>query len=347
MTTSTETMTDDVSNEIETGSEADQTPSPGETESASSSDAAVDEKTTADAIREAFLAEEEEGDPDPSKDGDDDPEADQSKDGKDDSDTAQKPEETDQDDLDDEFRIPDEEFKGLSKGVKRRIGMLSKKVRTLTEEVDAAKSAVESVQSVETFVRDNNIEPKNVTLAYQLMAQLSNGDFQGFMDGLKPWIDYARSNLGEIIPDDLQAAIENGEITDEHARRIVRSEAQGKRHQQQTERQQQTQRHQDIVGQVTRAVDAREAELKMDPDFAALAPQVKAVMTTMMQNGAIPRTPEEGVKLLDDAFKVVKETAAPKRRQDSTPKTPEAQPSNTGRKAPTSTFEAIQQALIT
>lgn len=325
---------------------AEETSSPDVTESGSSSEPAAEEKTFEDAIRESFLEDDEaeaEGNSDPEEPEGEEAEGEEGQ--KSDDDAAHEPEDDNQDESDD--FIPEAEFEKLSKGVKKRIGMLSKQVKTLEAEKASYQKSHEYVQSVEQFVTENQIEPQNITRAYGLMAQLSKGDFKGFLDGLKPFIDYARQNLGEVLPKDLEDAVEEGQMTEEWAQQIAQTRAQQARQQEQDQRRQQTDQQSDQIAQITRAIDAREAELKSDPDYAALAPQVQEIMGTMMSSGARPQSPDEAVTLLNKAVELAKRATPPRPKPRPTPPAPEGQTPSPKRSQPKTMEEAISAAWDT
>jgi len=348
--------------ETETAIEAvaDQTSSPEVTEGVSSSDTTEeDTRSPAEMARDEFLekygkAEDEgEGDEKPDeKPADAQAEAPKTEDAPEKSEAVQK------DDSEDELRITDDEFKKLPENVRQRIGHLNaraKKAERQLEEnatqVETFKDSHERFSQLTTFVEQNNIQPENVTKAFDMMAQLSKGDYDGFLAQVMPWVDLAQQATGKAYAPDLQERIDNGYLTEEAAREITQSrrkaeQAEGRAQQHETKLQAKTAEETQVenLDKIVSAVNAREAELRSsDPDYAQKSARVKAAMEFAMKRGGVPKTPAEGVEMVNDAYALIGQSkpAAPKL---PTPPRPSSSTSTRGQAIPKSLNDVISQA---
>jgi len=342
--------------------EAETTSSPDVTEGVSSSDTAAEEQEhdleTAEAIQEAFLK--EYGDPTEAEE--EEPSEDDAEPETAEAERKEAPEEEAQGDEshgDDKHRLSDEEFKALSENARMRIGELNarakkaeRQLREFEAELQTSRQAVERVNELENFVKEYNVEPQNVGLAFGMMAKLSTGDFQGFLNDIEPFYQYARQASGQTLPQDIQSQVDDGYLTEDAAKELVRARISQERVQaenqrlleQQRQAQTQTQAQRQVQA-IQQAVNAREQELKSsDPDYARISDAVKRNMEFALRNGAVPKTPEQALQMVNQAYEMAK-AAAPKAPPRATPRRPTATTVARGAQAPASTKDAIIGAL--
>lgn len=358
------------------GAEAEPTLSPSVTDGESSSDSASDaQETAADAMRASFLetyGEGESEETDEPTDGDEpDPddagESGEAGDGQDPEaaavSDAQTPEEeetpaTDEGADDDKFRIPHEEFKALPDGVKKRLGHLNTRAKKaerenaqLTEQIAPLKDAHERFTQLQNFVSENDIQSENVTLGFNAMAALSKGDHQGFLDMVMPWVSHAQESLGLTISADLQQRVDDGYLTEEDAKAMTRAQAKAKTAEAERDRLQKrsdTRSEQDaaadLAERVTKAISECEAKLKSsDPDYAQKSRAIASMVDLAMSSGALIKSPEDAVKLIEDAHKRVTEQMAP---PTPSPKPTPPRPNATGSSRATPEPKTASDALF-
>lgn len=328
---------------------AEETSSPGVTEGTSSSDVATEAQDTAAQITAEFLEKygAKDGEPDDELEGEQAAATDEPK-------VEQKSETNEQDDGDDQFRLSDQEFKALPDGAKKRIGHLNarakraeKQVTEFGSQVEQSRADRETVSTLRGFVEQNNMSQEDVATALGAFAKLRTGDHAGFLADLQPVLNDARKYVGEVIDTDLQTQVDNGYLTEEAAREVTRSRAQAKHAQADAARERQ--RSQTVVqerqreGQVTDivgAVNAREAELRSsDPDYARKRPQVERFLTFAMQNGAIPKSREDAIRLVNEAYENASEFTAPLPPKPATAPRPASTSVPRGRPEAKSTLE--------
>lgn len=264
------------------------------------------------------------------------------------------------DDTDDEeHRIPDDQFKALPPGVKKRIGHLNtrwkKSERELSEvraELPKLKDAHDRFSRIQGFVEENNIQPENVTLAFDAMALLSRGEFEGFLDKIKPFYDQAARAVGQVIAQDLQQQVDNGYLTEEYARELTRARAQSQvsksqadmyrqRHEQSRQAQTQTQEQ----SRMHTAINQREQQLQAsDPDYARKKPFIESLVKMTIEAGAQVRTAEQAIALLNKAYAQAGTMAATPAPRATPPRPTSTSPSR-GAAEPKTLQEAIALSL--
>lgn len=352
-------------NEMETAPEAEANTalSPSATDGASSSDAADQApESAAEAILREF--QEEYGDDEPGVDPDE-PEGDEAQESAEDdpepAEAAQTPEEDQTDDGDsDEFRIPDDQFKALPSGVKKRLGHLNTRAKKAERELDALQQQMEPLQDahqrftqLQNYVQEHDIQPENVTLAFNAMAAMSRGDHEAFIKMVQPWLDQAQQASGQAIAPDLRQQVEDGYLSEEHARELTKSRlqsqiSQGKvdaltaKQQQQQKAQQQTH----TQSQIVTAIQAREAELQSsDPDYAQKAAAMQSMVQFALESGSRPTNVEQALNLVNNAYDRVNQTFKKPVPPKPTMPRPTASSSPQGNPPPETTKDAIFQGL--
>ncbi len=152
---------------------------------------------------------------------------------------------------------------------------------------------------------------------------------------ITPIYDALRGIVGEgSLPADLQAQVDAGELTEEHARRIVRADADKRLAEGRANRES------DAARQEREAREAQAAGEKMfqavfswetkqagsDPDWQRIAPLVNEQIG-ILRDARKPRTAEDAVKVCDDALAIVKRTigaVVPPKPAVTPPSTPTA-----------------------
>lgn len=347
---------------IETGHEpvAEQTSSPDVTEGASTSEAAApEEKSTADAIRDAFLEKFGDGtgkdDQDTSDEGGDEEEPEETAD----AERSQAPESEAKpgdagakDDGDGEFRLSDEEFAKLPDGARKRIGHLNARAKRAERELADLQPVAQRMDELEGFVRENGIEAPHLSAAFGMMAKLAQGDFKGFLSDIQPYVDHARSNMGEIIPDDLMKMVEDGDLTEEAAKRFAleraqrsQAEARAEKSSKQLEQVNAQTASQRAVAEIASALQEHEASLSSrEADWPALSPVVQRLVRTQLEAGVRPQSKEAAIQMVDQAVVAAREimAALPKPQRQPTPPRPTAATPTGG----TSTAATPRDAMI-
>lgn len=192
----------------------------------------------------------------------------------------------------------------------RKMNAELKELRSFREQV---APDLERYGRITQFMEQNQLQPKEVAEGFAIMAALKAGDAEACMQMLKPHLDVLQAMLGEVLPDDLRAAVEAGEITERHAKELAKARSQAavstERAQRVTERQRQDEQRRQAMEQRAALVNAGNAwearKLSEDTGFAArkqlVMDRAAVILNGLAAQGKAPRTADEAQAILDKA----------------------------------------------
>lgn len=325
--------------------QADTAASPAGTEGSGSSPDAVEERSHADVVAEAFLKEYgEEKVEAPAPAAEPQPEEDAPPPAR--QEGAEEPK--------GKARLSDEQWNALPPEARQRIGYLSEQLRTAkaaSQEIETYRTDAEALGKLRGFTEQNGMSGQDVTNALHLGALLSQGKYEDFLTAIEPIYRRAAQAAGREAAPDLQSLVDAGEVTPEIAKRMTQAEvarqqaeAVAQREREQRTAQDQQAQAQAAAQQVITAVRAEETTLRAsDPDYAQKEPAIRGIIGSLVKNGWRPANAEAAVAMLRDVHKQV---AVPKPALRPTAPTPGASDTPRRSAAARTTLEAVQNALI-
>lgn len=216
-------------------------------------------------------------------------------------------------------------------------------------------------RNVQSFLEREGLSGEEAAGGLTLLAQAKNGGLNGdeLADGLaimalsktnpvealaraKPWMQNLLIAAGEVLPDDLKARVQNGEMSRDAAIDLSRTRAQVQSHQVQrsfAEQQAQSRQQQDVErqrqeasGALMSAAGAWESDRRAkDPNFEAKLPAVMVEVQKLRSMGWVPTNPEGVREQLRRAYSAVN-AKLPSANPTPTPK-PALQPITGGQGA--------------
>lgn len=260
--------------------------------------------------------------------------------------TAKDPSVPEEDDpsLPDDYS--DEDLAKFSQGVRARIKRALKQRNQARQEVERLKTlepGARAADSVQQYLTQHDIGRDDFLLTLDLAAALRRGDFRTFYEGVRPYVQLAEEYLGLQLPRDLQAAVQQGQMTTDAAARFSRermdaamhrnvSQRQQQRLQQQQQsfaEQQETARRERLADQVAAQVNTWEATVaKHDPDYAAKRTAVQETMWAVVREVGAPQSPDQAVQIAREAYRRVNDRY---RSWAGTRRPTSRSPSSTGR----------------
>lgn len=191
-------------------------------------------------------------------------------------------------------------------------------------EVNQTKTALEqkvaemepqavAYRRAESFCQQNNISVEEYQNGLQLMALIKN-DPQKALEQLKPLITQLQQFSGEVLPTDLQAAVDNGEMSLAFAKRLVAAEAKqrfGGERLAQTQAQIAERQQQEYLSSLANTTQAWATDKRQhDPDFQPKAKPTDAngkfeIFMLDFQSRISPQTVRNAadlVKLAEEAY---------------------------------------------
>lgn len=204
----------------------------------------------------------------------------------------------------------DDELKALQPRTKRRMEQVLKQRNEARTEAETLKPAAARWQQMDGYLKRHDLAAEDVNLLLGVGAALRRGDFKAFLDGVSPYVDLARQNLGLTLPADLQSKVDEGEISTEAATELsvtrltnARLADQAKANTVAAQTAAQAEQQTRLATSVNAAVTSWEAEVKSrDPDYAKKAATVLRFSQALMAEHGSPRTPEAAVALAKRAY---------------------------------------------
>lgn len=248
---------------------------------------------------------------------------------------GEKPKEGEEDDLGD---LTEEELKSYKPKTRRRFEKLDRENKAFTAEISQLKPQAEKFQAIETYARNANLNKDDINTGFEIMRLMKNDPVKAW-DVLQPIVQALQALVGEILPKDLQAQVDAGQIPIERAKELSRLRAEKgvttSTTAQQAERDKENRaaeakRNSDnLVATVSTAISKWESDWKAsDPDYSLKQSRVSEAIelelsraTALAREGKannLPRNVEEAVKMANEVKKrVEKEMRAyiPKRNQ--------------------------------
>lgn len=342
-------QTDDSDIEVSTAESAAPAPDPvSSTEASSSGNTGEPKSSLLDAVLEVVKPTSEDGETV-------EPEAE-----KPEAPTSEQPEEEDQAGQADKEKsektaeeIDEKEKEGLSAPIRKRVDRLLKDRRELRREVENLKPVADIGAELQNFAVQHQLSSDDVVNALHIAATLRRGDYKTFYEMLSPYVRHAQEYLGVVLPDDLAAAVHQGQITEDYARQYARSRFDQQRTQIENQRMGELGQEyfvRQVQGNVQRAVYDFENQLSArDPDYKAKAGLVqRAAGAILRERGGSISSPEEAVSVVKQAYD---EVNAHVRKFAAQPRATHPSPSGTNsqtpsaRISPKNLMEAAMQGL--
>lgn len=336
--------TDQIDDAATTAAQADAASPAGTDAGAASSAAAVEERSSAEMLAEAFQKEfgdptkDEAPAPAPEPQPEEDAPATARQDG------AEEPK--------GKARLSDEQWKALPPEARHRIGYLTEQARaakTATQEVERYRADSEALGHLRRFTDEHNMSGQDVSNALTLGSLLSQGRYAEFLDAIEPIYRRAAQAAGREFDPALRQQVDDGEITPEAAKRLTQAEigrqqaeADARREREQRTTREQQERDERHAQAVVSRVQAELATLRAsDPEYAQKEAAIGAMWRTLVENGFRPETPEKAAAALRQIHQQV---VLPKPALRPTPPNPGASTTPQRSPAPRTTLEAIQAA---
>ena len=118
-------------------------------------------------------------------------------------------------------RIPDTEWKAIPTITRERIGKYREMLERHTTTLKAWEPKAKAFDDLQGYVQ-GNMSQDNFNYAMSLMANVKGNPVQAWKD-LQPLISYLQEQVGEALPQDLQAEVEKGTISEAHAKELART----------------------------------------------------------------------------------------------------------------------------
>lgn len=209
----------------------------------------------------------------------------------------------------DDANLPDPteaELAKLRPETRKRFERLLAQRNQARRELEALQPELTEHRTLKGYLTQNQLAPDDVNMLLGVGAALRRGDFKAFLDGVTPYVMTAQEALGLRLPKDLQSQVDQGLLSTEAAADMTRmrwraGSAEARLNEQVATSTRQNQEA--LIGQVKTAVDNWEATIRSrDPDYAQKAVAVRRFAQALLQERGSPRSPQEAVNLIQNAY---------------------------------------------
>jgi len=206
----------------------------------------------------------------------------------------------------------------------------------LLRKANTFKQDATRYQNVQRFLDNNGLSAEEAADGMLIMSLMKTDPVEAWKR-LKPRVQQLLVAAGEVLPDDLQQKVQNGEMSRDAALQVSRANAAVQSTQARTSFQQQRQQHmqqQEAANALqSTAATWEEDRRRKDPNFEKKLPSIQKEVLFLQMTEGKPDTPE-GVKAqLQKAYKAVND-ALPQARPAPTPaRKPAIRPVNGGQVA--------------
>lgn len=188
--------------------------------------------------------------------------------------------------------------------------------KELVQQRNEARESAEKFEIMQTYLADNNLSGDEAAVGLDIMAKMKS-DPMAALKALQPYVQQLSQAAGIIVPNDIQAKVDDGYLDESAARELTRSRADAAWQRQQNAalvQQQQTQAHQEHIDYLASVVHEWEENAEAnDPDYDLkrdlVDARVQALRWELGSNGQqyTAQTPEDVRKLAQTAYNQVTE----------------------------------------
>lgn len=142
---------------------------------------------------------------------------------------GQKPEDGEDAEL---GEVTEEELKGYKPATRKRIEGLLDDRKRLTERVEALEPAAEQMETLQNFMEERRLTPQNVSELMVVGGLAMSDDDADVLAAIKrteEFLGQLKARVGDVLPDDLQAQVDEGKMTAEGAKEVALSRIRNQR----------------------------------------------------------------------------------------------------------------------
>jgi len=206
------------------------------------------------------------------------------------------------------------ELKKLRPETRRRFERLLSQRNEARQTLESLQPEIAQHRQLQGYLQQHQLAPDDVNMLLGVGASLRRGDYQGFLDGVTPYVMAAQEALGLRVSQDLQKQVDEGLIDDATARELTRTRhraVQAEARLQDVNKTVTADRQVQQVEKVRSAVDVWEEGIRRrDPDYAHMQGAVRRYAQGLLQERGSPKSEQEAVALVQAAYDEVKATFA-------------------------------------
>jgi hypothetical protein len=202
------------------------------------------------------------------------------------------------------------DLKKLRPETRRRIERLIAQRNEARQVHEAIQPELTQHRQLQGYLQQHQLAPDDVNMLLGVGASLRRGDYQGFLNGVIPYVMAAQEALGLRIAPDIQKQVDEGVIDENAARELTRTRhraVQAEAKLQDVNRAATTTQQVQHVERIRSTVDTWEQDIRRrDPDYAQIEGAVRRYAQGLLQERGSPRNDQEAVALVQAAYDEVR-----------------------------------------
>lgn len=228
--------------------------------------------------------------------------------------------------------------------------------KTAEARVEELTPEVETFRAFKASVAEAGLQAPEIDSGFEIMRLMKTDPAKAY-EKLKPYMDTLEAFMGNRLPDDIQARLDDGKIDAAAAQELARARAREGFAQERSQADE-AQRQRDAEANERQALQthlnacaAKVSEWETtwkasDPDYARKQPHVDAQLVKLNVTEGVPKTVDEAVERVKKALKTVNDTFLPLARKTTEKRAVTTGGSSAGNAAPApkSLREAVGQA---
>lgn len=246
-----------------------------------------------------------------------------------------------------------EELDRYHSKTRKRMSKLMTERNEARDEAEKLRPDADVGRRITGFIADSGMSSEEANLLLQVGRDMKRDPLKA-LETIKPFYEALSRMAGDVLPDDLRKAVEDGGITEPYARTLARTRTEatlnGQRVQaveaetQQRQVVEQNQRHADVCASTISTWESNQA--KADPDWSLKQDRIGELIELDVRRNGYPKTAQAAVDMAEKAK--TKANAELARFQPRRPAVNPVNPASTARvsaPAPTTALEAARLAL--
>lgn len=230
--------------------------------------------------------------------------------------------------------LTEEDLARLKPKTRKRIETLAAEVKDRDTKLAEISPKAENFEKIQRFVDDAGLSKDDVNQGFDVMRNLKNDPLKAY-EQLKPIFAQLQQIAGEVLPPDLQGEVDQGRLTEAHARELTLARSRAAVNGSRLERVETTTRaqrekqefEQTVDGVASAVTEWEKTTSKNDPDWKLKQPRIQELveLEIMRKQRAEPNyfpSKDEAIAMSKKALTAVEtelKRFAPQRRQVTTP----------------------------
>jgi len=180
--------------------------------------------------------------------------------------------------------------------------------KKLIAERNDLRKASDQHNALTGWLQEHNLSADDAVEAFRIASLMKNEPGQAY-DLLKGHIDKLAEQTGHVIPEDIQAKVDDGFMDEDSATELSRARAEAamqKQLREQQFQQQQLTQAQAQHGHLAETVDNWEARTRQsDPDYSLKQPEIDDRVRVLISERGRPSNADEALQLAQEAYETV------------------------------------------